>query len=309
MPDVICHGGGELSESTHGESGAGGQRPKDTPDTRNTSAEELSNKHTPEGGVPTSEGNQPPHDTPGGEESVGEQPEPEFINPVTFKTSGTFLRDKVAQSLAEQGFGSDDTGDDAAEETSGVPADAHGSDAADASPAAGSPASAGRAGAEESDTREDGARGDGQSSQADPPSAADDTSVDQDGTAGADEPPSPVSDRTEPISLDSVRAAASAEAAQTSDDASGNADTEEGGTDLWSPRGQEHTGVPKSPVAGTVTDVQDFEDGSAGAATSAVPAAPDAVAPDRDGEQRIDESSAAETASMWPEPRRLSSYV
>ncbi|MFE6390148.1 transglycosylase domain-containing protein [Nocardiopsis dassonvillei] len=309
MPDVICHGGGELSESTHGESGADGQRPgKDTPDTRNTSAEELSNKHSPESGVPNIEGNQSTHDTPGGEESVGEQPEPEFINPVAFKTSGTFLRDKVAQNLAEQGFGSDDTGDDAAE-ASDVPADAHGADAVHTSPAAGSPASAGSTGTEESDTREDGGRGDGRPSQAAPPLAADDTSVDQDGTAGADEPPSPVSDRTEPISLDSVRAAASAEAAETSDDASGDAGAEEGGTDLWSPRGQERTGVPKSPVAGTVTDVQDFEDGSAEAATSAVPAAPDAVAPDRDGEQRIDESSAAETASLWPEPRRLSSYV
>lgn len=311
MPDVICHGGGELSESTHGESGADGQRPgKDTPDTRNTSAEELSDKHTPGGGIPTTEGNQSTHDAPGGEEGVGEHPEPEFISPVTFKTSGTFLRDKVARNLAEQGFGPDATSGDAAEETSGVPADTYGTDATDASPEAGSPASAGSTGTEEPDTLQDGVRGHGQPSQADRSSAADDTSVDQDGTAGTGEPPTPVPDQTEPISLDSVRAAASA--AEAPGDASENAGTAEDGTDLWSPRGQEDTGAPKSPVAGTVTDVQDFEDGSTGrdeSATSAAPAAPDAVAPDRDGEQRIDESSAAETASLWPEPRRLSSYM
>lgn len=333
MPDVICHGGGELSESTHGESGADGQRPgKDTPDTRNTSAEELSDRPTPEGGVPTTEENQSTHDTPGGEEGVGEQPEPEFISPVTFKTSGTFLRDKVARNLAEQGFGPDDESGDAAEEPSGVPADSYGTDASQAadtsdvsapSPATGSPASAGTTGTEESASRPDGARGDGQTSRADrispadQPSENDDASDDQDGTAGTGEPPSPVPAPTEPISLDSVRAGALA--AETSTDTSANADpaapAEDDGTDTRSPSGQEGTGAPKSPVAGTVTDVQDFEDESTesteptASAASATPAAPDTVAPDRSGEQRIDEASAAETASLWPEPRRLSTYV
>jgi membrane peptidoglycan carboxypeptidase len=309
VPDVICHGGGELSESTHGESGADGQRPgKDTPDTRNTSAEELSEEHAPEGGVPTTEGNQPTHDTPGGEEGVGEQPEPEFISPVTFKTSGTFLRDKVARSLAEQGFGPEDASEGAVEETSGVPADTHGTDASDvsdSSPEAGSPASASTTGAEEPDERPEGVRGDDWFSPADRSSATEDTSADRDGG----EPSSPVSAPTEPISLDALRAGAPAPEAST--DASENAGAEDDGADVWSSHGQGGTGATKSPVAGTVTDVQDWpeEPAESTAPTSAVPAAPDAVAPDRGGEQTLDESSAAETASLWPEPRRLSTYV
>ncbi|MBB6120777.1 transglycosylase domain-containing protein [Nocardiopsis algeriensis] len=39
--------------------------------------------------------------------------EPEFISPITFKTSGSFFRERVAQALAEQGFGDGDEPADA----------------------------------------------------------------------------------------------------------------------------------------------------------------------------------------------------
>lgn len=114
MPDVICHGGGELSESTHGEGGTDGQRPdSNTPETNDASAEELSSQATPQGDVPTtgddkSEGSPPaePEADPGGDDA----PEPEFIagGASAFKTSGTFFRDRVAKNLASQGYGMDD---------------------------------------------------------------------------------------------------------------------------------------------------------------------------------------------------------
>ncbi|MEE2046049.1 hypothetical protein Q7689_22175, partial [Nocardiopsis tropica] len=107
MPDVICHGGGELSESTHGEGGADGQRPeKHTPEVKDTSAEELSSKNISESGAPAARGGETesPDDADEAQGGTGEQPEPEFISPITFKTSGTFFRERVAQTLAEQGY-------------------------------------------------------------------------------------------------------------------------------------------------------------------------------------------------------------
>ena len=109
VPDVICHGGGELSESTHGDGGTDGQRPdSNTPETNDTSAEELSSQATPQGEVPVTDEDQSDGSSGEGAEEnpVGEgPPEPEFIGgAVAFKTSGTFFRDRVAQTLAEQGF-------------------------------------------------------------------------------------------------------------------------------------------------------------------------------------------------------------
>ncbi|GAB2523483.1 transglycosylase domain-containing protein [Nocardiopsis aegyptia] len=113
MPDVICHGGGELSESTHGADGTDGQRPEEhTPETRDTSAEALSAQNTPEDGAPVVEGAESVStDSGDSTDDRPEQPEPEFISPITFKTSGSFFRERVARSLAEQGFDSDSDGD------------------------------------------------------------------------------------------------------------------------------------------------------------------------------------------------------
>ncbi|MFI6579339.1 transglycosylase domain-containing protein [Nocardiopsis sp. NPDC050513] len=112
MPDVICHGGGELSESTHGERGADGQRPEtDTPET-NTSAEELSNQTTSESGLPATGEDQPSADV--AEPEAGSE-----HDPGVFKTSGSFLRERVAQTLQDQGFGP--SGDDVHPDPSGGP--------------------------------------------------------------------------------------------------------------------------------------------------------------------------------------------
>ncbi|WP_304453736.1 transglycosylase domain-containing protein [Nocardiopsis sp. YSL2] len=122
MPDVICHGGGELSESTHGADGTDGQRPEEhTPETRDTSAEALSAEHTPEAGAsPAEEERSARADSDDSADDRPEPPEPEFVSPITFKTSGSFFRERVARSLAEQGFDADahgeagtDTGADA----------------------------------------------------------------------------------------------------------------------------------------------------------------------------------------------------
>lgn len=289
MPDVICHGGGELSESRHGESGADGQRPDtDTPETNSTSAEELSATANSEGNDSATEGGsaseQSTPDTPGEEtEGPGEQPEPEFITPISFKTSGTFLRDKVARHLAEQGFDTDE-GAGAAEESSVAPEEAPPATAEDPGDAAGTAPS----GPQEEDPRSGG-------------------------TADTEQPPAPVSALTEPLSLASVRAEADRPGAQASSaeegvredssesgaPASQDADASEaGGAEGESDPARGEESAPDSSggtVAGTVTDVQDFSDAS--------------PAPDGEGEQKLDEDSAAETASLWPEPQRLSAYV
>ena len=108
MPDVICHGGGELSESTNGANGADGQRPEHdedvAPETNDTSAEKPSDtREDATGGAP-----------PAGADDTAE---PEGSAPITFKTSGTFFRERVAQVLAEQGFDSD--GEDGAATAAG----------------------------------------------------------------------------------------------------------------------------------------------------------------------------------------------
>ncbi|WP_017574060.1 transglycosylase domain-containing protein [Nocardiopsis halotolerans] len=338
MPDVICHGGGELSESTHGEGGTDGQRPDtDTPDTRNTSAEELSSKSTPAGGVPNTEGNQ--SHTSGGVEDPGDQPEPEFIGSVHFKTSGTFLRDKVARNLAEQGFGP-------SEESERTDADV--SDASESTPTAADDASSGDTGADQGAFEASADTHDTDPSPEYGPSAPAETtgkegndvhSESEDGHSsgtgdtydgeaasesapGTGEPPSPTPAQTEPISLAAVHDAGAAETeAYTDDPGDGEADDEVSATGVpgshgdgaseWEDRsaeeeshGQEGPKAPKGQVAGTVADVQAFERD-----VESAPPAPDAVAPDQAGKQRIDESSAAETASLWPEPRRLSDYV
>ncbi|MBR8744793.1 transglycosylase domain-containing protein [Nocardiopsis sp. MG754419] len=122
MPDVICHGGGELSESTHGDGGTDGRRPdSNTPEKNDASAEELSSQTTPQRDVPTTG-----EDQSGSESGVGadtesgndDGPEPEFVpGSHAFKTSGTFFRDRVARTLAEQGYGNDEVSSDPGTDT------------------------------------------------------------------------------------------------------------------------------------------------------------------------------------------------
>lgn len=94
--------------STYGDGGTDGQRPEPETPEKDTSAEELHTEPTPEGGVSDAHKEEPEGlDTAGteGDESVGESPEPEFIaGPVTFKTSGSFFRERVERNLAEKGF-------------------------------------------------------------------------------------------------------------------------------------------------------------------------------------------------------------
>ncbi len=94
--------------STYGDGGTDGQRPEPETPEKDTSAEELHTEPTPEGGVSDAHKEEPEgSDTAGseGDESVGESPEPEFIaGPVTFKTSGSFFRERVERNLAEKGF-------------------------------------------------------------------------------------------------------------------------------------------------------------------------------------------------------------
>ncbi|MFD3687486.1 transglycosylase domain-containing protein [Nocardiopsis sp. NPDC058631] len=269
MPDVICHGGGELSESTHGEGGADGQRPeKYTPETEDTSAEELSSKNISESGRPAAQGDRTPDETPDGDNGVGEQPEPEFINPITFKTSGTFLRDRIAQSLAEQGFDDPDV--------TARPSAAEAGAAAHADDAAGEAAS--RRGDEEPDAGEA------------PTSAF--AHTESAGSPGNDAEDG-LTPRTEAFP-----------APKTVTDGVG---------------GGESSGSADAPVdvmgdAEPVTrDLPAMSDGPGDtapftAAGDSLPA-PEAVAPDKTEAERIDESSAAETAALWPAPRRLSDYV
>ncbi|QRN79134.1 MAG: penicillin-binding protein, partial [Nocardiopsis sp. BM-2018] len=123
MPDVICLGGGELSKSTHGSGGTDGQRPdSNTPETNDTSAEELSSHATPQGdNLPTAGEDQSTGEASAEEKEDDGLPEPEFIaGPIAFKTSGTFFRDRVAQTLAEQGF---ETGDMSSLESETPPSD------------------------------------------------------------------------------------------------------------------------------------------------------------------------------------------
>ena len=250
MPDVICHGGGELSESTRGEGGADGQRPeKHTPETQDTSAEELSSKHISESGTPAAQGDQSPDDTPG-ENGVGEQPEPEFINPITFKTSGTFLRERVAQSLAEQGF--DDPDVTARPSADGTADDANG----------------------------------------EAPQGAD--------GFDAGETPTPAFERTE---------SAGSPEGGAEDGLTARTEVFPAATDSADDVGGGESAEASAGVPDPDRDLSAVADEPRSAAAGDAPPAPGTVAPDKAEAERIDESSAAETAALWPAPRRFSDYA
>nr|WP_049570232.1 transglycosylase domain-containing protein [Nocardiopsis sp. SBT366] len=291
MPDVICLGGGELSKSTHGDGGTDGQRPEsNTPETKETSAEELSTQTTPQGDDLSTSG----EDQSVGEasESAGEangQPEPEFVpGAIAFKTSGTFLRDRVAMTLAEQGFeseGSDSTG-----------------------------------------TGDDSERAKPEASEVD----SDDGPADDASAAGAEDEADRVvtADRT---------------AGESASAATGQADLEEARTEQIPVLGAEETEDAAEPAAAPavtgsgpssepekVTEPEPdpgtdaAKDSDDGARTEAMPApAAGAVAfagaaPEPDDAEHgagsgsaegTDTGATAQTAAMWPTPRRLSDYV
>lgn len=301
MPDVICHGGGELSESTHGEGGADGQRPeKNTPETTDTSAEELSSKSTTERGASATQGGPSEDDTPRGEDPVGEQPEPEFINPITFKTSGTFFRDRVAQSLAEQGF--DDP--DAPAGTTSADEGPAGSDASAAAREGGRPQD--RASADDAADREADA---GEAPT--PPSASSATPVAP--TASFQAAEASQADAEEGLSARTEPFPAQHAAPRRADDDSSSADDSgvsgAGAREGDRPGPDTGRGAPEAP-----TEAVPAAFGAASAPVGESPAgdtptAPNSVAPDKAAAESIDESSAAETAAIWPTPRRLSDLM
>ena len=117
--------------STYGDGGTDGQRPEPETPEKDTSAEELHTEPTPEGGVSDTRKEEPEGlDTAGseGDESVGESPEPEFIaGPVTFKTSGSFFRERVERNLAEKGFDLEEESETEGEDSDAPAADPSGS--------------------------------------------------------------------------------------------------------------------------------------------------------------------------------------
>ena len=339
MPDVICLGGGELSESTHGSGGTDGQRPDaNTPETNDTSAEELSRQATPHGDdLPTSGEDQSEGKTSEEETGAKSQPEPEFIaGPITFKTSGTFFRDRVARTLAEQGFESGDVSPlDSADRTE---ADAEG-ESAETVPetAEDAPAEAG-----DTDTTAGDVSGEGsedavseeprteklQVQEAPEPATVKIQAQDPDEPAEVSEPadvptedtadePADASEPTEDAPDESVGDPVAAAAAAAAAVAESGPATEPFRIE---PEGEAEDDKPQDKP-------QDEPEGSEEVRTEAMPApAPGAVrfaaAPPEETEHRseaepvdgtpgkkADSGADAETAALWPEPRRLSDYV
>ncbi|MGW8528038.1 transglycosylase domain-containing protein [Nocardiopsis sp. NPDC055824] len=283
MPDVICHGGGELSESTHGEGGADGQRPeKHTPEVKDTSAEELSSKNISESGAPAARGGAPesPDDADEAQGGTGEQPEPEFISPITFKTSGTFFRERVAQTLAEQGY--DDP--DLMEGSSSAGTGEDGSDRSPSSPGEGTAHAVDASG-------EDAPETDDAVDAGEAPTSRDVRTVSSEAAQeDAEEGPTP---RTEafPVPQDAADGATdSAAGADGGESADAVVVAGDPGPRASWPADRVSAAEP-APLYGDELP------------------APGAVAPDKAEAERIDESSAAETAALWPAPRRLSDYV
>ncbi|WP_026129582.1 transglycosylase domain-containing protein [Nocardiopsis prasina] len=291
MPDVICLGGGELSKSTHGDGGTDGQRPEsNTPETKETSAEELSTQATPQrDDLPTSGEDQSEGEA---SESGGEangQPEPEFVpGAIAFKTSGTFLRDRVAMTLAEQGFeseGSDSTGtaDDAERAKPGASEEDSGDVPVDDAPVAG---------AEDEADRFD------PSDQADGDSARADT-----GEAELEEA------RTEQIPV--LGAKDTEEPEDTAEPAvAGSAVTDPGPSSEPEKVTGPETDTEKHSDDGARTEAMPAPAAGAVAFAGAPPEADDAVHGSESGPAVGAVTGAtAETAAMWPTPRRLSDYV
>lgn len=295
MPDVICLGGGELSKSTHGDGGTDGQRPdSNTPETNDTSAEELSSPATPQGDdLPTSGEDQSEGETSESGTEPNGQPEPEFIaGPIAFKTSGTFLRDRVAMTLAEQGFesegsdsagGADDSADGSEQAETQVPEEVTDDSAAEA-PVAGT--------AGESDG--DSARA--ATEDAEP----EESRTEQIPVLGTEE-----TDQSEDTVEPAVAAAAAAGPGTPSEpegDSALEADTGRGSDE------EARTEAMPAPAAGAVAFAAAPPEGNATGGDGAE--GPTEATPAESGSgEGTDPGASAEDAAMWPTPRRLSDYV
>ncbi|GAA1467753.1 transglycosylase domain-containing protein [Nocardiopsis exhalans] len=281
MPDVICLGGGELSKSTHGSGGTDGQRPdSNTPETNDTSAEELSSHATPQGdNLPTAGEDQSTGEASAEEQGDDGLPEPEFIaGPIAFKTSGTFFRDRVAQTLAEQGF---ETGDVSSLESETPPSDT----------------------SETADTRSDSAE-------------STDAAAEDDSDDGA-EPEEP---RTERIPVEEPQGSAEPDSEPATEKIPARGHDESVGDPVAAAAAVTETGPATQPFQ--LPDEDDDQEhtpkDSDEPRTEAMPApapgtVPFAAAPP-EAEHRAEsgpagEGTDAETAALWPEPRRLSDYV
>ena len=322
VPDVMCHGGRELSESRHGEGGADGQRPQtDTPETRNTSAEELSSSATPEDGVSETEESRSTQETPGreegAEESAGGPPEPEFIGPVSFKTSGSFFREKVARNLAEQGYGGlGDQDETVSSSDSQNPEDVAGDPPSPAS-ALTEPISLdavrAEASAEPEESGDEGseAAGDvrGEATESPDGETRSEDSVET-ASGGGDAPvdDAPVDDvPTVAVSTDAIEAAAAADYVPEaeSDDGSGSVSHEQAAAGSREPdEEQTEPETVRIPVVGTATGASPAEPDTPTSADTEQTADTEQIAAGTG-----DESTTAKTEALWPEPRRLSDYV
>ncbi|WP_306370296.1 transglycosylase domain-containing protein [Nocardiopsis sp. CC223A] len=286
MPDVICHGGGELSESTNGASGADGQRPEQdedvAPETNDTSTEEL-----PDAGEDTTGG----APSTGGGEGAGSASD---SGPITFKTSGTLFRERVAQALAEQGFDSAAREDAEASGKAAAAAapEVTGTSVADESETAA--AEVERDASDEDTVREPGMRSsggeDGAAAQAAPEPAADSWFTPKASKAPKESKASDPGDGT--VAADDTAAK-----------------TTEGGA----PEAPSRTpAAPPVPPVGSAPDPTPAAGPSwAPAAPPVAPAAsevPQAAAESVQGPAATEES-AAEAGAMWPRPQRLSNYV
>jgi membrane peptidoglycan carboxypeptidase len=341
VPDVICHGGGELSESTRGGDGTSGQRPEEnTPETRDTSAEELSAPTTPEGGVPVTEGDQSGRansdDSDDSTDGPAEQPEPEFISPITFKTSGSFFRERVARKLVEQGFDADADGVTRSEDTgsaSDASTDANADTgsaraAEDTAESGGAPSSATGAGSESAD------EGDSEpateqfslvGAATDAPAASEALDVsDAPDTADASEAPDASDEPAEPVGTDSPDAGTdwfSKPTPVTEPAATEPARAESVEVDTAEPVAAaslaETAAIPAQDASGAGTESADL---SAGApdTTEAFPATdagehgdsgPGSSDTAPEGTPSFSAAQEDTEPSLWPEPRRLSEHT
>ncbi|MFE1104171.1 transglycosylase domain-containing protein [Nocardiopsis alba] len=352
MPDVICHGGGELSESTRGNDGTDGQRPEsNTPETKDTSTEELSNQTTPRSDLPATDENQSDGNSSVEEDSGGgETPEPEFIAGASaFKTSGTFFRDRVAQTLAEQGFelGGEST-EEASRDSEGASAEGE-TDTSDRTDKAGNDdtdtTTSSAPSAEEADDVSDGSDPDGEptsskgepdedpekSSESDPgasetASAADEepsSSTDDESPREEPEPsgtqtPEPLSaeepERPEDRSTESTDAVASAASVDTDEGAEASEkDTEPAEADAG-PNTLPFTPPKEDPEEEAPrTEAMPLggplPDQASGAERGGAEPSTPAGTEDTGPEGSEENSEAAGDGSLWPKPRRLSDYV
>ncbi|KOX11965.1 glycosyl transferase family 51 [Nocardiopsis sp. NRRL B-16309] len=331
-----------MSESTHGADGTDGQRPEEhTPETRDTSAEALSGQSTPEGRAPVTEGaNSAPSDSEDSADDRPEQPEPEFISPITFKTSGSFFRERVARSLAEQGFDADADGDGQADTGSGADADP----VSDAGPAR--------------ETRDTDEAGDTDEPGGAPSAASGDASSASGDASGRDADTEPATEQMPVIGADTVDPAGPTDpAAPAAPDAPGSdgapeeseapatTDSAAGGTDWFA---KPTTAAGQTGSGSSDPEPSPPSDAAAAAAASLPPTAPvpaqDETEPVTEAMSRPDEGtdtteswSAADSAaptggpgtsatpaegtpsfgtapedtepSLWPEARRLSEHA